>query len=460
MNKAQTRMSMVLLLTVLLLQIPAIASASEVNAKGVGVAPITGQGESAAKRVSLQLAKRDAVERAIGAEVAAESIPSSELLRVTATTAGRLSFDVISEGREGDVYITEIEAKVEIPDELEKKYPRSEFEETTGYEPLVQPFPGGEVNWRDGYITSTGNARLKGKDAKSEAEARRAARVDAYGVALRIVAGINLSPEETAEARMKKAPALEYKVKGLVRGADIIEEGKKGNSYRVVIKVPLRGIKGVQKAFTDAMNLEGPDSPIKKTQDDNAYTGVIVDARGTGLTPAMLAEIVDEEGNPVYAPDMVDAPSLAKRGSAAYVVGEKSGEEGTKGASIPGRYFVVEALRVETAAAPSALGVSLSVPDLFVGFFRDPVGTIKTIAQAAPRIIIRQGPRPVQAKATASKGPTRSRIVISSKAATTIRQEDSRNNFLRQARVVVITDSMIGGTEGRLRFIPSLVPAQ
>lgn len=433
------------------------ATAVQTKVKGVGVAPIT-KDQATAQRVALQLAKRDAVERAVGAEVSAESIPAQELSRVVATSSGRLQYSVVSEGAEGKVYIVEIEATVEIPPELESRYPKSASEETTGYKALVQEFPHGTLNWRDGYILVRGTAKKSGNDAMAVAKARRAAQLDAYGLALQIISGINFDPEETAKQRINKAPTLEYRLKGLIRGAELVEEKSLDkDTYQVTIKVPIRGIKGVQQAFLDTMDYKDPGAPVREAREDDEVTGVVVDARGLGLNPALFPEIVDEEGNPVYSVDMVSAPSLSRRGMAAYVEAEKDDSgDGPRGAFIPGDKIYVKAVGL----APAAPGFSGYAPrPAAVKLF--PFGKIKLfrlLAQAPPpRIVIRQGPRPVNTEAKKSTGPTKSRIVISSTATNQIRKADQSSGILRTARVVIITDSMIGGTEGRRRS-PGGVP--
>jgi len=423
--------------SICLISIP--LKAEKVRVKGIGVAPVKAGDREAARKVALQHAKRDAVERAIGAEVLVEAIPGQELTRVVAAASGRISFEITSEQEADGVYIVEIKAEVEVPPELGKNYPEAAEQEGTGYAPLVQPFPHGEVNWEEGYLIARGSAKLSGKDAKSRAEARRAARLDAYAMALQMVTGINLDPEQTAKERIEKAPSLEYRLRGLIRGGEVIEERTLDGVYQVSLKVEMRGIKGVQQAFLDVMDHQGPEKPARKSED--APTGVIVDARGLKLEPAMFPEIVDEKGDPVYDIGMVEASALKVRGAAAYVTGREQ-EEGGKGAFIIPGCITVSALAV--IPHYSALGLN-SGP---------------LLAQAVrPRIVLRQGPRPVVQKAEKSGGPTRSRIVISDSAARTIRQADQRNNFLRYGRVVVITESMIGGTEGKRRKTLWITPA-
>jgi hypothetical protein len=438
---------------VLLILVPYIPSqAREVKATGVGVAPII-KDEASARRAAMVLAKRDAVERALGAEVQAEAIPADELLRVVANTAGRLAFSVKQEGAEDDAYIVEIEAVVEIPPELESRYPLSLEEERTGYEPCIQKFPNGEVNWRDGFLLAQGLARKKGDDTRSIQESRRAAQVDAYAVALRMVAGIKFDPEDTARQRMEKAPSIKFRIMGLIRGAEVVDEKSLDKrTYQVTIKVPLRGIRGIQKVFTDTMNLKAPPekAPPEKKDAEKTYTGIIVDARGMGLIPAIFPEIVDENGEPVYSIEKIDPQALTLRGAAAYVGEGEESLKNKKGSFLENkRFLAVPALTIESAGL-YPVSFSRDGQKLFPIFSSHPIRLWQQIAQMhGRRLVLRQGTKPIRRPAIRSSGPTRSRIVISNSSATMIRQAVAYNDFLRKARVVVITDSMIGGTEGR-----------
>jgi len=412
----------------LAISVSVLAQVRTVATRGVGVAPITRDVDSA-RRVALMMAQRDAVERAVGAEVRVEAIPSDELTRVVTTTSGKLKYKVTNEDVQPKLVIVEIEAEVEVPADLEAKYPRLLQEETTGYQALVQKTPAGEINWRDGYLTARGVGKLKGGDEKARLEARRAAQLDAYAQALRMISGMNLDGDETVEARLKKAPTAEYTLRGLVQGAEITaERTPEPGSYEVTIKVQLRGLKGLQRAFTEGQRKsDGP--PARAAEPE--ITGLVVDLRGLGAIPSVFPEIVDPDGKVLYNADMVDPAALMERGAAAWVTGAPESTEG-KGAWAPG-VLRVAALGVYPVLLPRAPWAS---------------PWTSLVAQAAPtRVVLRQGPRPTTVSATTASGPNRTRIVVSAAAAGKVRSAQS--GALRQGRVVIITDSMIGGTEGR-----------
>lgn len=209
------------------------------------------------------MAQRDAVERALGAEVVVEAIPTEELTRIVAPTSGRLQYKVTAEDVQAKVVIVEIEAQVEVYDGLESRYSRLLMEETTGYQALIQKTPAGEINWRDGYIVARGAGKLKGDDEKSRRADRRAAQLDAYAQALRMISGMNLDGDETIEARLKNTPAVGYTLQGLVQGAVVKEERNPApDAWEVTIEVPLRGLKGLQRAFSEGQRkVTGPVAP-------------------------------------------------------------------------------------------------------------------------------------------------------------------------------------------------------
>lgn len=55
-----------------------------------------------------------------------------------------------------------------------------------------------------------------------------------------------------------------------------------------------------------------------KTPKGTPYTGLVIDARGLGIRPAMIAKILDEDGNEIYGTDFVDRSMAIERGILAY----------------------------------------------------------------------------------------------------------------------------------------------
>jgi hypothetical protein len=112
-----------------------------------------------------------------------------------------------------------------------------------------------------------------------------------------------------------------------------------------------------------------------------AYTGLIIDARGTGVRPAMVPKIRNEEGREVY------------------------------GSAFVNRQYAVE--------------------QGMVGYLKD-----VTAAQGNPRVT----DRPLLVKALKTDGPNKTDLVISNSDAQVLHGMKENLTFLEKARVMVVLD--------------------
>jgi hypothetical protein len=65
---------------------------------------------------------------------------------------------------------------------------------------------------------------------------------------------------------------------------------------------------------------------------------------------------------------------------------------------------------------------------------------------------LRQGTQPVTVTAVQASGQQKARVVVSNSSAAKIKRTNKKKNYLGEARVVIITDSMVGATEGKKKF--------
>jgi hypothetical protein len=82
----------------------------------------------------------------------------------------------------------------------------------------------------------------------------------------------------------------------------------------------------------------GPDS-----QGAPPPSGILVDARGLGVVPALAPKILDPQGRSVYSSDMVMRDAALKRGLAAYTTSESAARSNARIASRP---LVIRAITV------------------------------------------------------------------------------------------------------------------
>ena len=82
--------------------------------------------------------------------------------------------------------------------------------------------------------------------------------------------------------------------------------------------------------------------PEKKASEPEGPTGLIVDARGLGLSPAMAPKVVDEGDRLVYGAKVVNREAAVQHGIAAY---EKDLDLARKSDRIGGNPIVVKGVK-------------------------------------------------------------------------------------------------------------------
>jgi len=208
----------------------------------------------------------------------------------------------------------------------------------------------GNVNWTTQTIVSSGigapnpNAPM----AAQRAGAIRAAKLDAIRNALETVKGVFLSSETTVENAMLTSDVIKTKIEGAVKGAKVVNTRYMSTGdVEVDVEVPLLGI------ISDAI-LPGPqafgggvlqtsnqplcptcgqpwpaDRPLPQgvnlvsgsssTGSENAaYTGLVIDARGLGMRPAMAPKVLDDGGDEVYGSKFVSREYAVDIGMVGY----------------------------------------------------------------------------------------------------------------------------------------------
>jgi hypothetical protein len=422
---------------------PAAAGAPASETKAVTV---KATGRNKVERVALMMALRDAAERGIGTYVALEQVPNSR--EVVMQTQGSIKHKVLSQKDDGGVTVVEIEAEVQVPADLINKYPKEKGEKEidTGKKPLVQKSDYAEIDWEKGTLTAWGDGKYpkaKGDAEKDRLMARRAGQAEAHARALEMLAGVRVNPDDRSRDVQEKKKDLAYRIKGLVEGAEVIDEKDNAGAgtYMVKIRIPLNGVKGVTVLFLDEMQIKTKEvkkAEVEEKETDGAkeeeFTGLVIDAQGTGLKPALLPEIVDEDGNKVYTAEDVDKESVQDNGMASYVIEESND-------------IFRNPLRIKAQAASGMMLASLET-----GVMSD-AGLMLAAAdknKSRRERRLRQGKAPLTLKSKQATGKVKAKLVVSKADAKKIAKANKRSKMLKMARVVVIADSMIGGTEGRL----------
>ena len=181
------------------------------------------------------------------------------------------------------------------------------------------------VNWTEGYADATGIGfpSQKSVNARHAKEmTRRAAMGVAFRNLLECLRGVKVDSTTTIKNYMAENDEIRVKVAGMVQGAKVIKEiPLSDGSYEVTVRMnvtgglshailPKQGSRPAKKISGEAIQTKG----VK-----NKYTGLVVDARGTGVEPSLSPRIVTEDGQEAYSIAYVKKQDLIDQGIAVYV---------------------------------------------------------------------------------------------------------------------------------------------
>ncbi len=243
----------------------------------------------------------------------------------------------------------------------------------------------GAIDWTKGVVTATGFGAPPAtavNAAQARALAERAAFLVATRNLLEVVKGIRVDSATLVENMIVSSDVIKTEVSGFVQGAQIIKKQvSPDGSVQVTVAMKLNG--DFSNAFLPQSSGGAEVIPLQPGQapPSTAFTGLIVDARGTGVRPAVAPKLRNEEGREVY------------------------------GSAFVNRQYAVE--------------------QGMVGYLKDVES-----AKANPRVT----DRPLLVKALKTDGPNKTDLVISNGDAQVLHGMKEHLNFLEKARVMVILD--------------------
>ncbi|ODS34105.1 MAG: hypothetical protein SCARUB_00778 [Candidatus Scalindua rubra] len=153
----------------------------------------------------------------------------------------------------------------------------------------------GTVNWETRFITAKGMVPITIPITKNEALARRGAVLDAQRRLLEIVKGVQIDSKTVVSDLMEVSDVVKSKVSGVVSNAEIIDEKKDNGNYVVTMQAPMGDFISV---IIEETKIPRPDF-----LESSEYTGLVIDARGLNLEPAIFINIYnDKDGVKVCGP--------------------------------------------------------------------------------------------------------------------------------------------------------------
>lgn len=184
----------------------------------------------------------------------------------------------------------------------------------------VQKLDKGEINWSQKTITATGSGTFSNGSsnaAQARLGATKAAKMDAQRNLLEMLKGVNISAKTTMGTAMASTD-IKAKVEGVVRNFEVVDTKYfSDGGVDVVIRMSLDGslVDAVVPATAAPVPAEGANAAAPST----GYTGLILDARGTQVQPALSPRLLDDAGKEIYSANNVGKDKLHDHGVAAYV---------------------------------------------------------------------------------------------------------------------------------------------
>lgn len=242
----------------------------------------------------------------------------------------------------------------------------------------------GKVDWTTGVVTAVGIGAPPANaanPAQARAMAERAAQVVAYRNLLESIKGVRVDSTTTVENFMVTSDVIRTQVSGFVQGATIMDKKYMSDgSVEVTVGMKLTG------ALADSLLPKTPPAPptgLVTTPGvaGQVFTGLIVDARGLGVRPAMAPKVLNEDGKEVYGSAWINRDWAVREGMA--------------------------------------------------GYLKD-----RDQAQQNPRVT----DKPLYVKAVKAQGDARVDVVISNADASTIHGATQNLSFLEKCRVIILVD--------------------
>jgi hypothetical protein len=255
--------------------------------------------------------------------------------------------------------------------------PAHSQKDPAGDDGVVQKLAHGEINWSAKTVTATGSGAANLKDgsvAKARLMAERAAKLDALRNIVETIQGIQVTGTRNAADVMSNGE-IKSKIQGMAQGFKVVDtKYYSDGSVDVIVSMP------IDDNLTNAL-VEKPKSAKPRkltTEGPESITGLVVNARGLGLTPSMAPRILDESGREIYGAEIVNDKGLQQGGIASYAKTDEKAAERT--GSKP---FVVKALRI---ADKSKTDVVISNAD--ADKLRDPSTNLSFLADGKVVILV------------------------------------------------------------------------
>ena len=206
----------------------------------------------------------------------------------------------------------------------------------------------GMVDWSSQIVRSTG---IGSPNPNMPPTAQRAGAIEAAKLAalrnlLSTVQGVSITSETTVRDFMLESDVINTRVKGAIRGYTVVDtKYMSSGDIEVTVEVPLTGVLTdvLLPGYTGQSISTSYSTTESAAPRSGAYTGLIIDARGLGIRPAMAPKILDENDEEIYGSRFVSRDWAVKIGMVGY---DKDINKAATNERVTNNPLIVKAIKV------------------------------------------------------------------------------------------------------------------
>ena len=240
---------------------------------------------------------------------------------------------------------------------------------------VTETLSQGQIDWTDGLVLSRDRATSSERRGAGVAAVQAATQTARQGL-LRVFEQVRFDARQLLGQAVRQAEAPRQELEALVVHATVVETRYyPGGAVETAVQLPFAG--QLTALFLPTISSVTPDG---EPRTEAVHTGVVIDARGLAIQPALFPRIVDERGQTLYAPESVDREAAVQQGYVAYA---KAFDQAPAQTRIGEHPLVLRALRV---AGESRVDLVLS--DAEATRIRDYAATRRLVRQCRVLIVM------------------------------------------------------------------------
>lgn len=240
---------------------------------------------------------------------------------------------------------------------------------------VTETLSHGQVDWTEGLVRSRDSATGSVPGGAGVATIQAATQAAQQGL-LRLFDQVRFDARQMLGPVVGQAEAPRQELAVLVGQTAVVETRYfPRGMVETAVQLPFAG--QLTALFLPVVSAVTPDG---EPRTEAVHTGVVIDARGLAIQPALFPKIVDERGQILFAPESVDREAAIQQGYVAYA---KAFDRAPAQARVGEHPLVLRALRVAGEAR-----VDLVLSDAEATRIRDYAATRRLVRQCRVLIVM------------------------------------------------------------------------